>query len=92
MTRNEATLPPSQGNRLGCGRTRTSVQNLNRLVVARGKTLDQPQPAKGGILKLCCLKCRRNVLVKEVLTFWSVVMRYGYCTNCGELLFKQERR
>jgi len=48
MTRNEATLPPSQGNRLGCGRTRTSVQNLNRLVVARGKTLDQPQPAKGG--------------------------------------------
>jgi len=30
-------------------------------------------------------------LVKVVLTFWSVVMRYGYCTICGEQLFKETR-
>jgi len=55
------------------------------------KTNLKQWPLAGQGNKLCCLKCRRNVLVKEVLTFWSVVMRYGYCTNCGELLFKEER-
>jgi len=42
-------------------------------------------------MELCCLKCQRKVLVKVVLTVWRIATRWGYCTNCGQVLFKESK-